>query len=287
VSIEQPAKYSETYREDYEKSAYNGEVRELGTEFLASHEIPGQRFSCHTIDSVDRYSRLGRAVEGTVFFQEFKDTPQKMAKHYDRYEPASTFFVVMDQQNAMPVGAMRIIGNSEAGLKCFVDLPKTPLASVTSQEEICDAYGIVPDRCVDLATLAVLAEYRGADDKARQLLFRSLYLNVITNPDIDHMITIIDAKAQRGLWALRFPFHRVLDTEGFKFSGSKESFFMYAKNSEFDPQITFWVNKFRQDAAEGSGLAGMRAALMDELIHENSPLDDMLGTNKPAYPRIK
>src|SRR4051812_3155607 len=104
------------------------EAYELCSEFLRVQEHrPDTQFGCYMIGNSSKYSNLGRYVESNVFLKSFGNTPNVMESEYGPYEQASNFFVVIDQETEKPVGVMRVIENSDAGLKSLVDLKRTPL----------------------------------------------------------------------------------------------------------------------------------------------------------------
>lgn len=270
------------YQPSYEMAPED--VRQLCSEFISGQENrPSTKFACYLISNETKYSNLGRYVEGTVFNKTFGNSPKVMHDEYGPYEDASTFFVVIDQEASLPVGVMRIIENSEAGLKSLVDLEKTPLA--ISTEDVCMAYDINLDRCADLGTLAVLPEYRGstADFVPASLAYRTLYLTVLNNPRFDHVVTVIDENALRNLNFFKFPFRPIFDSEGFSYLDSPKSYAMFAKNSSFYPQVRHWVSRLKKEAQEsGSDRKLWQASTMDSFIN-GGPIDQMLGFNKDNH----
>jgi hypothetical protein len=260
----------------------SSEIRQLSEEFLASHEIPGQPFGVFVIEGTDDFANLGRSVESFVFNDEFVGhTPAKMHELYDDYEANSRFYVVMDQHNRLPIATMRIGENTGAGLKTFVDLPKTPLGF--TDKEICLAYNIDPQKCVDLTTWAIMPEHRDliGDPTVRNLLFRTLYRQIISKQEqYTHMISIVDGKAQRSLWAYRFPFRRIFDSEPFEYETYLNNLAIIGTTSEFYSQAIFWVDKFRSESAiNGSVLKSARADMIEEVASPVSRLDAMMAFN--------
>jgi hypothetical protein len=263
----------------YDQYPDDPETRRLSDEFLIDREIEGQTFGAFIIRGDDRFANLGRSVEAKVFHDEFAHAPADMHRLYDRYEVNSTFYVVMDQPARQPIAVMRIGENSDGGLKTFVDLPQTSLK--ITDDQICLAYEINPDQCVDLTTWGIMPEHRGlqADPTVRNLLFRTLYMNVISNPKYTHMVSIVDRKAQRSLWAYRFPFNRIFDSMEFEYEGSPENFAIIGKNSEFYPQSLHWINKYRTEfAAGGSQHKAKLAEMIDEVSNPDSRLEAMMGS---------
>lgn len=250
-------------------------------EFLNSQENrPKTRFGCYLISGSDEYSNLGRFVEGQVFMDTFGNTPDVMETEYGPFEKASTFFVVVDHEANLPVGVMRIIENSEAGLKSLVDLERTPLK--LKPEEVYEGYNIDPGKCVDLGTLAVLPQYRGpaADFIPASLTYRTLFLTVLDNPKFEHVVTIVDENALRNLQFFKFPFQPIFNSEALSYLDSPNSYAMIAQNSAFYPEVTLWAEKLREQSQwSGNARRLWQATMMDSFIN-GGPMDEMLGFAK-------
>lgn len=253
------------------------QIHDLSKEFLETRELkPDSQFGCYAIDGSNKYSNLGRYVESTVFLDAFGNTPNLMANEYGPYENSSEFFVVMDHESEMPVGVLRTIRNSEAGLKSLNDLKETPLQ--LDAGEICDKYDIDPNRCIDVGTLAIIPEFRTrvGNILPSLLLYRTLYLRYLNNPAFDHVVTIIDKKAEKNLYRLGFPF-KPIDERYFTYIDSTESRALYGVNNEFYPS----VEKHRKELLEesekdGGSIKGFYAEGLDGLAH-GTHIDAMLG----------
>jgi hypothetical protein len=260
------------------------EAKLMCSEFLASREArPVTQFGCYIIPHDETYSNLGRFVEGTVFGETFNNSPEVMEQEYGAYENASTFYLVVDHDNSLPVGVMRVIENSDAGLKTLNDIEREDTLNI-KKREVEAAYSIDPDRCIDLATLAVLPEYRGSNANyiPSMLTYRTLYLNVLSNPNYDHVVAIIDERAERNLQNLKFPFRRIFDSEGFSYLDSPKSYALYAPNDAFYPQVNFWAQRYQQEGqASGDERRLWKASIIDSLINDGI-YDEMLGYTKPA-----
>jgi len=252
------------------------EAHKLCVDFLASCEWkPDTKFGCYLISGKDPYSQLGRYIESEVFNETFKNSPEIMAREYGPYEPVSLFFVIIDQETEMPVGVMRIIKNSEAGLKSLVDLKDTPLALM--EKDIYAKFGINPDRCADIATIAILPNYRGAQENylPSTLLYRSFYLGILNNLQFDHVVTVIDKKAEHNLNILKFPF-RTLDERYFSYLDSPESHALYGVNKEFYPTVMQWQKKYAEEASlNGSEIKALLAAMQDAVAN-GTGIDEMI-----------
>jgi hypothetical protein len=256
------------------------EAKELCGDFLSTREgKPEAQFGCYRVSGVDRYSNMARFVESKVFDEYFENKASFMAEQYGPYEDCSNYFVVIDHEAQLPVGAMRLIEYSESGSKSLVDL-KEPFG--IEAEDIYEAYGIEPEKCADIATLAILKEYRGsrAHHLPSLLMYRSLYLTTLSNPDYSHTVAIMDVKAEEALHRLKFPFKPIFGTEPFSYLDSPESRAIYAKNSEFKPQLNYWASKFEAEAPDGEegNKSRLTAFAIKSLVQENgvSAFDSML-----------
>ena len=262
------------YQPDYDIS--EEEAHALCSEFLASQEHkPSEKFGCYILQGTDRFSDLARFVESTVFYDTFQNTPEVMAKEYGPYEPASRFYLVIDQEAKIPVGVMRAIENSSAGLKSLNDLEKTPLG--ITKEQIYDRFHIDPEKCIDVGTLAVLPEYRGrkANYIPTLLLYRTLYVDALADPRFDHAITIIDERAERGLRTLKLPF-KPIDERSFSYLDSPKSRVLYGVTKDFFPTVIYWQHKYAHEAiTNDDGVKHMLAAMLDALASGKN-IDQML-----------
>jgi hypothetical protein len=252
------------------------EARELCAEFLLGQEqAPDSQFGCYIFGGSDRFSNLGRFVESSVFYETFGNTPEKMQGEYGPYENASEFIAVIDQDATIPVGVLRTIRSNEAALKSLIDLKNTPLQ--LQPEDVYEKFGINPDKCVDVGTLAVLPEYRGSTGQylPTLLLYRVLYREYLNDPDTDHVVTIIDKKAEKGLYKWNFPFQPI-DEQYFSYLDSEESRALYGVTSEFYPSVIAKQIEVQKQAIENdSSVKLWQAAMLDGLAN-GTALDEMV-----------
>jgi hypothetical protein len=254
------------------------EANRMCTDFLdrTQDTVKESRLGCYKFESSSKEANLGRYVESTVFYETFGNDPILMDQEYGPYEHSSDFYVVVDHEEKMPVGVMRIIKNSGAGLKSLNDIKDTPLEF--TDEDVCAAYGIDKDRCIDIATLAIVPEYRGpkAEGIPSLLMYRTLFLNVLNNPDYTHVVTIIDEKAERNLRTFKFPFEPVFDSDYFSYLDSARSRLLMAQNDQFYPYVTMWADRYCANA-DGSSIKQWIGTTMSSLVDQGvGPLDDML-----------
>lgn len=230
---------SVTFQPNYELD--RAEISQLSQRLLAERPANGNdRFVAYEFDGDDPYSNLGRSIELTVFDETFPDNKvEDLEREYGPYERASSFFVVMDQKSKQPIGALRIIRNSEAGLKTLNDIAGEPLT--ISTESFMNFHQVTSlDNVWDVGTVAVLPEFRttgiksaiGKNPQPNIMLYRSLYAKA-RYEGIDHFVSVIDHKAHRGLKLLGVPFVPINDSEPFSYVGSESSTALYGYVPEF------------------------------------------------------
>jgi hypothetical protein len=259
-----------TYKYDLPENRVN----KLCAVFLRSVPFhPASRFGCYILDSQDKYSDLGRYIEGKIFNETFSNDPLLMMKEYGPYDTASTLFVVIDHETKMPVGSLRIIRPSKAGLKSLVDLASTPLQITPSQ--FYKEYSLNPRECVDLAIIAVERRYRGKkfDFIPSLLLYRTLYTQVLLDSRYAAVVSIIDKKPYHLLLNLGMPFKPIFDSHPFTYLNSGVSYAVFARTSDFLPSVSQKVKRYRW--APSPTKQYMRR-MMQKLI-DGKGLDHMMG----------
>lgn len=252
------------------------EAQALCGEFLAGQEnLPKSNLVCFSLDGTDKFANMGRFVESTVFMETFGNTPEMMHQEYGPYEEASDLFVVVDVESSLPIGALRVIKNSSSGLKSLNDLERSEMN--LKPDDVCERLAIEPDKCVDVGTLAVLPEFRARAGNILPslLLYRSLYAKYLSDPQYDHVVTIIDRRAERNLYRLSFPF-RPIDGRYFSYLDSPESRALYGVNSEFYPAVNGRRLELLNEIAESESIEKeWKSAMLDGLAN-GTGLDEMI-----------
>ncbi|GAB7041431.1 MULTISPECIES: GNAT family N-acyltransferase [Catenuloplanes] len=199
---------------------------------LAGH--PG-RFAALLTGPDDPLADAARAVEQTVFETEFGLDSDTMKAEYSGYDAASRFIVVLDQARHRAAGVIRLIDESPAGLKTLNDAPAHIGGTV---DDIREHHRMTDGRrAVDVATLAVLPEYRGTRSVlVSTLLYRTLY-RVFHRDGITHVVAMIDEPAYRNLRRIGTPFVPMLGSSPFCYLGSAENRALYGDFREFGPAI--------------------------------------------------
>jgi hypothetical protein len=214
---------------------HGNQAADLSEQLLSLHPPTARnRFVCYPITGSSPFADLGRTTELRVFEEVFGNDRGLMEREYGPYEHASRFFVVMDTERRQPAGVLRIIGNSSAGLKTLRDVAGEPLR--IPREDFQAFHGVEDlDRCWDVGTVAVLAEYRRSASQSRTvslLLYRAFYLHALRH-GIEHAVAIIDGHAHRGLRALGVPFVPIHGSGPFAYLDSASSTALYGHVPEF------------------------------------------------------
>lgn len=213
------------------------DIIKLCQRFLKTARRPSTRFGCYMLAGNDKFSNLARYIESRVFYETFKNNPSVMEKEYRPYDASSIFFVVIDHETSMPVGALRVIEHSKTGLKMHADLIKTPLK--LKPEHIHSHYQVQPHETVEIGTLAIERGYRGKKYSfiPSLLLYRALYTEIINHPKNKMVLSVIDEKPYQLLRKLGFPFKPILDSEPFPYIDSHASYAVFAYTSDFLPSV--------------------------------------------------
>lgn len=216
-------------------------------------EIPPateRRYVCYELDSPE-IADVARTIERTVFETSFDNGAGEMTRIYGPYEAASRFLLSVDQIERRPVGALRIISNSPAGLMTLNTLPAD--ATPMSAGELLSHHGITSlDDCWDVGTVAVMPEYRRQGKGISVQLYRGLYVSA-TNEGIEHMTSIIDLHPYETMTKyLGIPFVPLGGSGPFSYEGSEESVAVYGHIPDFYP-------KMRRKSMTAKGLLARKA----------------------------
>jgi hypothetical protein len=191
-------------------------------ERLPLENLPeGSKFVCTELSQNSDFSNLSRYVEERVFVEEFGNNKDEMLTEYGPYESASRFWLVCDITSHQPIGALRVIENSDSGLKTINDIHS--MLGV-SPDDVRYIENLDFKKTWDVGTVAVLPEYRGIEYSflPSLMLYRSLYARGVES-GIDHFVSIIDAKAASNLELLGTTFRPILGLDSFSYLGSAES----------------------------------------------------------------
>lgn len=194
----------------------------------------GHRYVAVEISGKQNYANIGRYIERTVFEASFGNDANEMAEEYGPYEDASTFFVSIDTETREPTGVLRVIQDSENGLKSWDDAGEHfGLDAQRAAQNI-----IFQDRSKiwDVGTIAVLPEYRKNSGPVSILLERAMYV-AARDRNIQTLISIIDDAPlikMRSKWrGVGIPFKDLPGTKPQAYLGSEKSHAVYGHVPDF------------------------------------------------------
>jgi hypothetical protein len=218
---------------DYVYDMSDVERNELTQQFLGTKELGCARFACFTLEGTDRYANIARQVERAVFEDSWGNDAITMKAEYGPYDESSIFFMVVDTEERVPAGVVRMIRNSPLGLKTIVDLDdviKSPIAPIAiAVDDVMRHHGIDDlDRCWDGATAAVPRKYRRKLATMHVQLLRMLVLNA-TRENIQHFVSVLDAPVVRAARdVLGLPLLPLADTPPFTHMDAPNNQAVYA-----------------------------------------------------------
>jgi hypothetical protein len=223
-------------RERYDLDLPREELRDRVDE-VVEHGL-SQPFGLYVGGTDTVVGELARTVERVVFHESFGNTPEVLEREYGLYEPASLFYLAIDHRRRLPVGMMRCILPTPAGLKSVDDIRREWGEDV---DALLTRTGIDLDQRPgwDTATIALLPDYRrGA---LRGLISMSLYQAAATAPrrlGFRWWFAILDVPVYRLLqWKLARPYSTYEGVEPGPYLGSEESIPVWCDLDEWSERV--------------------------------------------------
>ncbi|KAK6063421.1 hypothetical protein SCUP515_12435 [Seiridium cupressi] len=172
----------------------------------------------YRLEGSGELSNLGRHIERQVFEERFGNTDADMRRVYGDYEAASDFFLVLDRSICRPVGTMRNIKNSPAGLLTLRDAGAYAGILVETFKK---AYGIESlDTVWDIGTLAIPDQHRNRDEHhIVAMLYRGAHLRGHYE-GMTHYIALVDKFLYRTFKMMGFAFYPLAGLKPFAYEGS-------------------------------------------------------------------
>lgn len=200
-----------------------------------AHESPVTKIQCYLVED-DTMKNVARAVERTVFERSFGNDATQMQEIYGPYEETSMFFLSIDTVEQRPVGALRAVSRSDAGLMTFNTLPRE--ATQLEPEQIIEHYQMESlDNVWDIGTVAVLPDYRRDGKGVSVQLYRAMYLAAMRE-GIEHLTSIIDERPLETMTKyLGIPFEKMIGTQPFSYEGSAKSVAVHGYVPDFYPKM--------------------------------------------------
>lgn len=205
-----------------------------------------ERFVCYRLAGDHPFSDIARSLECEVFQEFFGNDPHVMDDAYKDYERASEFFMAVDLRRGDPVGVLRVINQSPAGLKSLNDIASPPLAIHPADVM---AYHGIEDlaNCWDVGTLAVARGYRGGEGKLISTMLYGHFHAEALRRGIDHAVAILDAHAYRQLTeSLAIPFVPLAGSAPFSYLGSESSRAGYLRMPDVVPTVEAFLNGLKE-----------------------------------------
>jgi hypothetical protein len=217
------------------------ELAALTTELIASKPTAiDDQVVCYRLSGRSRFSDIARTVECKVFDEAFPGNDAAfMSREYGPYDQASFFFLSADRGEKAPIGVLRIIRHSPAGLKTLNDLARSESPVPLSDKDIKRYHRIETlDRVWEVGTFAILSNYRRTGLSASLQLYRGMYATALEE-GIDHLIAIFDKApllAVNGY--LSIPVVPLCGSDYFSYLGSTESRAIYGYIPGFEPVVS-------------------------------------------------
>ncbi|KAH8648456.1 hypothetical protein BX600DRAFT_475289 [Xylariales sp. PMI_506] len=189
----------------------------------------------YRVEGTDETSNLARHIERQVFYERFKNTDADMRRIYGNYEAASVFFLVVDQALCRPIGTMRAIKNSSAGLPSLNDAAK--YAGI-SADKFLKHYGLANlDTVWDIGTLAIPKEHRDRDEHhVVAMLYRGAHLRGRLD-GMTHYIALVDSNLFRTFKMMGFAFYPMAGAKSFAYEGSEDTTPLCGISENFFPEV--------------------------------------------------
>lgn len=209
------------------------ECKALTEHFLDTKRLGCSRFACFTLEGTDPFANIARQVEREVFEDSWGNDSATMQREFGPYDESSVFFMAVDTRDRAPVGVVRMIRNSAAGLKTLVDLDdsvKSPIApTAIPVAEVMRHHGIDDlDRCWDGASAAIPRRYRSRMAAAHVQLLRVMALAAMRE-NIQHFVAVLDAPVVRAAReVLGLPLVPLVDTPPFTHMDAPDNQAVYA-----------------------------------------------------------
>lgn len=264
-----PGDPAPTYRYDLPAEA----IERLTAKLVESRrDGTDERFVCYRVSGESEFSDIGRQVERQVFEETFAGNDAAfMAREYGPYEQFSTFFLSVDRAEQRPIGVLRVIRNSPAGLKTLNDLAQPESPVHLTADQVLAYHGIEKlDSVWDVGTVAIPAQYRRSGASASLQLYRGMYVSAL-DQGIDHLVAVIDKAPLLAMTDyLAIPFVPLCGSDYFSYLESAESRAVYGYVPSFDKAVNERLDRVGDDPMAVRALRKIikgsedRALLFDE-----------------------
>lgn len=262
IDTEEP---SATFRYDLPSD----DIAALTEKLIATKTFaPDDRVVCYRVSGHSQFSDIGRSIECRVFHETFPGNDAAfMTGEYGPYERASFFFISVDRVKKTPIGALRIIRDSPAGLKTLNDLARPDAPVQLTAAEIQRAHEIDTfENAWDIGTFVILSEYRRSGASASLQLYRGMYATALEE-GIEHLVAIFDKLPLLAVTGyLAIPVVPLCGTDYFSYLGSAESRAIYGYIPGFEPAVSRRLAEVKDDADAVRALRKLRDGTEDHTL---------------------
>lgn len=237
------------------RADHSGWLADMATQSLLRHHPPphSERFATYLIHGTSPYVCLGRNMEAEVFGETFGDSQETLEREYGPYDRASLFLAVVDIQERQSAGVLRVIrADRYGGLKTMTDCKR--VLGLLPARVVCEYEIASPRKVWDVGTLAVREAYRGG--QVSGMLYALLYQQCLLQ-QVEHVVTVLDAKVLDVLQSLGVPFKPLCGSEPFAYMGSAKSVACHMRVAEAGASVLQRLgteNPVAQLLARGVGL---------------------------------
>lgn len=214
-------------------------------------------FGLYVVGGDEPLADVARALEAEVFDDTFGNSPEVLAAEYGPYDDVSVFIVVLDHHRAGVAGMIRLILDGHGSLKSMTDIEGEPWN--TALDEALEAAGITdidPADALDVTTLAVHADYRGATTSG--LISLALYqavVQVALAGGFRWLVTILDVVVLDLInGASTDPFRHYPGVEPMRYLDSPASVPVWCDFDEYEPRIRAADPGMAETLFDGAGL---------------------------------
>lgn len=199
----------------------------------------------YCVEGTDELANLGRHVERIVFEEAFGLDDGRMRRLYGPYECASVFFVALDQQRVRPVGALRAIRPSPAGLLTLHEVERHLGITATQFRQhhglaAPDANAVADAEVIDWGTAAVLPSQRSVDGHlVAMALYRGAHVHSCRE-GARHYICLVDEALHRTFDRMGFPFVPLAESSPFAHEGSAQTTALYGHAPNYTAAVQRW-----------------------------------------------
>lgn len=193
-----------------------------------------KHYNVYVLSSNHNFSALAREIELQVFNESFGNDKAEIEKEYGVYEAKSIFILIVDNKHQKNVGMMRIIFNSDVGLKSLNDLERY---WGKKKVQVCIDNELSLDKTWDIGSFAVSKEYRNSSSEVKTgwtILFYYMLFKLCVAHQIEFLIAILDDMVLNSSRRKGFELTVMKDVTSKEYLGSPSSTPVVLRVNEFE-----------------------------------------------------